>query len=280
MIKNLRILITGASGFIGQHLVRALYKTNTVFPVNNVNEIQHWDYDIIFHLGGNTDTRKTYAPEHIINVLDFSLICQIANRGTPLVYASSASVYGNQESPLSTVTSEVSPLNPYAISKALIEKYASFCPNFSKIGLRYFNVYGPGEQHKVGYNSMVYQIMKAVKSKSPVKLFASGQQERDFVYIDDVIDYTLKAGELVLNKNFNTVYNVGSGKSVSFNKVCEVVAKETGNVVDIEYIKQKYEFFQTKTQAEMDITNFVFKMSPKFDIKAGVSKFNKNWPVN
>lgn len=281
-MHNKNILVTGGNGFVGRNLVAELRKANSVEIVDRVTHINKDNYDLIFHLASNTDTRDNYEPAQANNVFEFSVIADVAKtHRTPVVYASSAAVYGHGSSKAvlhSVVESPMRPMNAYARSKALIETYASFFEGqFSNIGLRYFNVYGPGESHKTGYNSMIYQMIDCLKLGRPIKLFKYGEQKRDFIYVDDAVRYTIRAGDLVLESDFSTVYNVGSGSAVTFSKVADLLMKELGIFCDIDFIENPYGFFQSYTCADMSITNYVFNMTPQHDIASGIKEYLKNW---
>jgi ADP-L-glycero-D-manno-heptose 6-epimerase len=154
-------------------------------------------------------------------------LCQ--DRAIPLMYASSAAVYGDgkifQENP-----SCESPLNIYGYSKLLFDNWVRTRLNDLRapvMGLRYFNVYGPKEAHKASMASVAYHFYNQLKNTGTIKLFegcdgyAHGEQRRDFVYIDDVVDVNL----WLMDHPQSGIYNLGTGKSQTFNDIAHAVLK-------------------------------------------------------
>ena len=160
--------------------------------------LSDYNFDYIFHFAAISDTR-VYDQEIVMqtNVNPFfDLLTKANNDGAVLVYASSAATYGNLVSP-QTVGNEC-PENPYGFSKLMMDQIASrfSChhPETVICGLRYFNVYGPGEHYKENTSSMVNQLCQQILEGRPPRLFeGSDGIMRDFVHIEDVIQGTVKA---------------------------------------------------------------------------------------
>lgn len=229
-----------------------------------------WDY--IFHLAAVSDT--TVRDQLSIlraNVNAFKDILAIAKKsGANLVYASSAATYGNSSAPNIVGVGEV-PENAYGFSKLamdnLNEKKAQNY-DFSVVGLRYFNVYGNGEFYKGKTASMALQLgLQALKDKK-VRLFKNGEQKRDFVYIEDVIQATAKAA--LCGKS--GVFNVGSGKARSFNELLAALKAKLGEF-ECEYIDNPYEFFQTHTEADISKTCEVLGYKARFSLEDGIKDY-------
>lgn len=291
-----QLIVTGAAGFIGSNLARRLNTEgyNNLILVDNfdnavknknlegLNFTQKIDRDqfiewitenseaveFVFHLGARTDT--TEFNFRILDSLNLSYtktlweVCTV--KSIPLLYASSAATYGLGENSFSDehdLVKNLKPLNPYGLSKHLFDIYAleqEQVPPFW-CGLKFFNVYGPGEFHKGRMASVVLHAYKQISETGKVKLFKShnpefgdGEQLRDFIYVDDVTDICLYFFKHYHN-NLNGLYNVGTGKARSFNDVVKAIFTALGKKPDIEYIptpediRDKYQYF---TEARME----------------------------
>ena len=165
------------------------------------------------------DTNYQYSVE----LLDYCL-----ENDVPLIYASSAAVYGaNQE--FREEPSLERPLNIYGYSKLLFDQHVRrrFAASTTQItGLRYFNVYGPGEAHKGGMASIAWHLNQQVQDNGEARLFegsdgySAGEQRRDFIYVDDIVDVNLWFMD---HPDKSGVFNVGTGKASTFNDVANAV---------------------------------------------------------
>lgn len=255
-----KIVITGSSGFIGQNLVNFFAKNYKIICVdkrninkfskfqflnknkliNKLKKIKTGEIECIFHEGANSDTTeknlsKIYA-ENFKYSKDLLEVC--INKKIRLIYASSASIYGVK--PLSFIENKTNtdPDNHYAFSKSLFDNYVDYIlkkkiNSKQIVGLRYFNVYGPAEEHKGNMSSVMYKFFYQYKESHNLKLFkghkgvANGNQRRDFIYVDDVIKVN---NFFFKNKNINGIYNCGTGKAETYNKVAKLVIQNTDNM--------------------------------------------------
>ena len=300
-------IVTGAAGFIGSNIVKALNDRGEtdIICVDNLSKADKfknltdceiadyldkedfierlsedaWKANIaaIFHEGACSDTLETdgrYMMEnnyrYTVNLFEY---CQAAE--VPLLYASSASVYGSG-SVFKEERAHESPLNVYGYSKFLFDQYARRCWSrltSQVVGFRYFNVYGPREQHKGRMASVSFHLFNQYMETGKVRLFEGrdgypdGAQSRDFISIEDVIKVNLY---FLDHPEHSGIFNVGTGRSQPFNDVavatvnaCRVAQQEPVLTLAqmvaqgiLEYIdfpqalKGKYQNF---TQA--DITN-------------------------
>ena len=230
-----RPIITGAQGFIGKHLARSLESpvrcdTEPGFGVWPPDELDlHFNHaSIIYHLGAISSTTETNLNLIAENNIKFSclLLEECIKRNIPFVYASSASVYGLgtqgfQENALST------PLNYYAISKSSFDDFVKQKiddhPESKIIGLRYFNVYGTGEEHKADMASPVHKFIKQAKEEGKIRIFQGSEVYlRDFIHVSDVVNITKSAADMP-----SGIYNVGTGTPRSFLDVAKIVSSLT-----------------------------------------------------
>lgn len=280
----MRCLVTGGSGFIGSVLVRCLLDLgHEVLITGRQNEQKvsapclsytfhdlHWKsispIDIVFHQAAITDT--THKPEkdfYFVNVhcaKDF-FEKALLHGCKKFIYASSCAVYGTSHQPFHE--KETNPSNAYGASKLQFDQWAIPWGEENKvsvIGLRYSNVFGNGEEHKGKSASMIYQLMQQMKVGRP-RLFKWGEQQRDFVHIDDVVDANLLASET----KATGVFNVGSGRATSFNQIVAILNKVLGTNWEVEYFDNPYEGYQEFTQCDLEKSNKILGYSPKGDIE-------------
>ena len=137
------------------------------------------------------------------------------------------------------------------------------------VGVRYFNVYGPGEAHKGKFASMIYQLYKQMKEGRRPRIFEYGEQKRDFVYVKDAVDMTI----LAMNAPKTTVYNVGSGEPHSFNDVIKYLNEALGTSYEPEYFECPYDFYQEYTHADMTKAKEELGFVPKYHLREGIKEY-------
>jgi ADP-L-glycero-D-manno-heptose 6-epimerase len=302
----LNLVVTGGAGFIGSNLVLALQEKfpnarltviddfrsgdfkNLVgyrgdFVAQNLATLDWQDqfgegkFDAIFHLASITDTtlHDQFIQVHD-NVESFRRLLNFARpTRTRIIYASSASTYG-PASEASAESSGAVPANIYAFSKTIMDniaiREAKESPDWTIIGLRYFNVYGPREAHKGVPASMVYHLAQQMKAGQRPRIFKQGEQKRDFVYVKDVVEGSI----LALEPRESGIYNLGCGQARSFNELVDILNKCLGTKFVADYIDNPHAHYQNFTEADLDKVRSALGYQPQFPLEAGVKDY-MNW---
>jgi ADP-L-glycero-D-manno-heptose 6-epimerase len=307
------IIVTGGAGFIGSNLVRALNRAGhadilvvddlrDAHKILNLSDCRIADYidmhefsnrvaagqdfapkiEAIFHQGACTDTTEWNGLLMMRTNYDFSrhLLHYATGRRVPLVYASSASVYGaGREFRVSEDCER--PINIYAFSKLMFDRHvrqvtASF--RSPVIGLRYFNVYGPGEAHKGKMASVIHHFREQLKTGDEIRLFEGsdgyrdGEQQRDFIHVDDIVAVNLWAWQ---QAGKSGIFNLGTGQARSFNDVATAVLKwhGSGRIVYIPFPEHLRGSYQSYTQADLSGLRAAGYSAPFIPIEDGVPRY-------
>jgi len=293
-MKGKNVVVTGGAGFIGSNLVLELERQNYKVTVldnlftgteNNLNGFkgkfinvdisQPFDikerFDVIFHQAAITDPR--FDNDDVttkVNIDGFKNIIELAKKNnSKLVYASSASMYGNGPVPMKE-DQEKDLLSTYAKSKLMMDDIAKeLFDEMHIVGLRYFNVFGPREAHKGRPASMIYHLSKQILSGKKPRLFRMGEQKRDHIYVKDCVTATLKALEAP-----SGVYNVGTGVGTSFNDLIKILNEVWSTDYYPEYFDNPYEgTYQNNTQADTYMAEKHLKFKAKWSLKKGIEDY-------
>lgn len=303
------IIVTGGAGFIGSNLALKLQRDFPDAKITIIDDFRNASFkalegfkgdviagelsalslqkyvdashiDAVFHLASITDTTEhdQYLQVHD-NVESWRNLLQFfAGQNTRLVFASSAATYG-QSAIANKIDQPQKPANVYAFSKVLLENltksFAKENPQQWVVGLRYFNVYGPRETHKLAASSMIYQLAQQMKQGKNPRIFKDGNQKRDFVYVKDIVDYTIAAATSAQARSEGTagIYNAGSGVPRSFNDIVDILNKVLDTQLKAEYIENPYSFYQPHTEADLSATIEGLGVKPQFTLEEGIKDY-------
>ena len=299
-------VVTGGAGFIGSNLTLTLQERFPSARLTVIDDFRSGDFknlvgyrgdfvaqnlatldwrqqfgderfDAIFHLASITDTTNHDQFEQVHdNVESFRRILNFARpTKTRIVYASSASTYG-AATEASVESNGAVPANIYAFSKAILDNIATGAaresPDWIIIGVRYFNVYGPREAHKGVPASMVYHLSKQMKAGQRPRIFKHGEQKRDFVYVKDVVEGSIRG----LDAQQSGIYNLGFGQARSFNELVDVLNQSLSLNLPPEYIDNPHAHYQNFTQADLTRARQALGYEPQFPLEKGVRDY-MNW---
>jgi ADP-L-glycero-D-manno-heptose 6-epimerase len=321
-------VVTGAAGFIGSNIVQGLNARGITDIIavddltegdkfRNLADLHIADYvdaddfydrfsngaygkvEAVFHEGACSDTMESDGAYMMRN--NFGLSCQLFEacqaQGTRLLYASSAAVYGGSDT-FKELPQYEKPLNVYGYSKLLFDQWvrrqtAMFTTQKAQVtGFRYFNVYGPREQHKGRMASVAFHQFNQFKADGVVKLFggydgyAAGEQKRDFVFVNDVVAVNLW---FLDHPDASGVFNLGTGCAQPFNDVAlavvqsmteqqaslaQIVENEAIHYIDFpDALKGKY---QSYTQADLGALRGIGCDHAFADVAKGVTSYLKH----
>jgi len=304
--SNPNFVITGGAGFIGSNLTLALQEKFPNAHLTVIDDFRSGDFKnlagyhgdfvaenlatldwrdkfgdsqianfhAIFHLASITDTTEH---DQFIQVHDnVESLRRLLNFARPtktrIIYASSAATYG-PATEASVESNGAAPANVYAFSKVIMDnlarRAAAESPDWIIIGLRYFNVYGPREAHKGVPASMVYHLSRQMKTGQRPRIFKYGEQKRDFVYVKDAVEGSIRA----LNAQASGIYNVGTGQARSFNELIDVLNKCLGTNFEPEYFDNPHTHYQNFTQADLTSARKALKYEPRFSLEDGVRDY-------
>lgn len=280
----MRTLVTGSAGFIGSHVVAALGERGhevvgvdprSSSPISFEDAVRGGGVERVVHLGAITSTLE--ADEHLLRRVNVELSQRIwrwcTDEDVPLVYASSAAVYGVGLDGFAE-DAACGPLNGYARSKLAFDEWAlaqkDGPPTWA--GCRYFNVYGPGEDHKGAMASLASKAHQDIGVGRPTRLFRWGRQLRDLVWVGDVVDATL----WLLEASVRGVFNVGTGRAAAFEDVISAVWRREGLEPRIEWIDMPPELrdrYQSYTRADVRKLRSVGYERPFLSPEQGVDAY-------
>lgn len=317
-LATARVLITGGAGFIGSALAWGLNtRGNTrIVIADRLGIDEKWrnlvplgfqdyleaddlaerlssgslgDFDLVLHMGACSATTERDAAYLIRNNYEISKrLCRWAlERGTAFVYASSAATYGDGAAGMADDPGSIDtlrPLNMYGYSKLLFDRWARDHDALDRIaGLRFFNVFGPNEDHKADMRSVVHKAHAQIRDSGCVQLFRShhpdyrdGEQRRDFVYVKDVVEMTLH----VAASGDTGLFNIGSGAAHTWLELVRPMFAAMGKAEQIDFIdmpealREKYQYH---TQADISRLRATGYAPPPMPLADAVTDYVTNY---
>ena len=319
MDKQAWTVVTGAAGFIGRNVVAELNRRGEerILVVDDLRADERWknlrglkfeeilsirDFraalsggplppvKAVYHLGACSATTETDADYLLDNNFRYTReLCEwCLEKGARFVYASSAATYGDGAqgySDADAATPALVPLNMYGMSKHLFDLWALRNGVLGRIaGLKYFNVYGPGEDHKGDMRSVINKAYHQIRETGEVKLFKSykpeykdGEQLRDFVYVKDAVAVTLFLHD---QADVSGLFNCGTGKARTWNDLVKATFKAMGMEPKIAYIdmpESLHAKYQYRTEADMAKLRDAGYEDEFTSLEHGVADYVKNW---
>jgi UDP-N-acetylglucosamine/UDP-N-acetyl-alpha-D-glucosaminouronate 4-epimerase len=298
-----RTLVTGGAGFIGSHLVRALLERGDRVRVldnfstgNRANlselgddvelvegELRSYervhnamrDVDLVFHQGALPSVPRsvqdplTTSAVNVEGTLNVLLAARDLG-ARRVVFASSSSIYGRQDTLPLVETARPDPISPYGVAKLAAERY---CVSFSRVypleavALRYFNVFGPRQDPHSQYSAVIPRFITAVAAGRSAPIYGNGEQRRDFTYIANVVEANLLAGE---SPNANGLaLNIATGGSTSVNELVETIGSVLGRETTSEFLPPRPGDI-LESWADVSAATEALGWRPRVDLKEGL----------
>ena len=301
----MRYLVTGGAGFIGSNIVDELVRRGHQVTVlddlstGKETNLSHVRGKIDFREGSvvdlaalrpvcdNTDcvihlAARTSVPKSVLDPvesnrvnIDGTLNVLVAARDAKVrrfVFAASSSAYGETPALPKVETMRPEPISPYGVTKYVGELYAQVFGKvyaLENVSLRYFNVFGPRQDPSSQYSGVLSRFMLAVLKGEPPVVYGDGEQSRDFTYIDNVVDQTLRACEAPGASG--KVFNGGTGARITLNEVLRLLQEITGRKIQAKYDPPRTGDIRD-SQADISLARGVLGYEPRVDFEEGLRR--------
>ena len=313
-----KIIVTGGAGFIGSAVVWRLNELGfeDILIADRLDDTDKWrnlvplriadyfdGYDLletlddlkdvktVFHLGACSSTTETDADYMIRNNYQYTqdLADWSVRNGVRFVYASSAATYGDGSAGMNDGIESLNrlrPLNVYGYSKHMFDQYAARAGMFDRIvGLKYFNVFGPNEDHKGDMRSLVNKAFDQINQRGKLQLFkssnpdyADGEFGRDFVYVKDAVDMTL----FFMENKIGGLFNVGSGRMNTWNALADAIFKALDLPKNVEFVEMPEKLrdrYQYHTKADLTRIRNAGYAAETTELEAAVGDYVRKYLV-
>jgi nucleoside-diphosphate-sugar epimerase len=299
-----KVLITGGAGFLGSHLTDRLlgdghkvividdfstgkmenlqadnrnlsiYNRSVLEDIGNLFE----GVDAVFHLAALTRPQESIKEPKLYNYVNIEGTLNILNncrnhKVKRLVFVSSSSLYGEQDKLPTPETATPNPMSPYALTKLIGEQYCKLFERLYGLEANYirpFNVFGPRQNPEGGYAAAVPKFIDMLKKGETPYITGDGEQNRDFVAIEDVIDLMVLASE---SKVYGEAFNAGSGENITINELYKTICGIMGKKVKPNYVPAVLE--PRTTLADMGKARRLLGWEPKVSLKEGLERILK-----
>jgi UDP-glucose 4-epimerase len=303
LLKGKKIVITGGAGFIGSNIARMLCCNNFVTIIDNLSTgklenlsdvMKEVDFiqgditemealrrafqgaDYVLHLAALPSVQRSIEDPVTSNLhnVDGTLKILVAARDCGIrrvVFSSSSAVYGDCPEQPNIETLIQRPMSPYAVTKAAGEHYCKVFNDvygLETVSLRYFNVFGPGQDPSSQYAAVIPKFLQSISQGRPPTIFGDGEQSRDFVYVADVADANALA--CVAEKAAGRVINIASGKSTTVNELAEILGEILSKDVKLLHVDHPMPGEIKHSSADISAARKLLGYDPRYDVMSGL----------
>ena len=301
----MRVIVTGGAGFIGSHLVEELlHRGATVVVVDDFSsgkeanlarmkgplevvrqsitelgalQASFRSAELVFHLAARTSVPRSVADPVETNRVNIDgtvnvLVAARDAKARRIVYAASSSAYGETPTLPKTEAMRPEPISPYGVTKYVGELYCQVfgrCYGLENVSIRYFNVFGPRQDPGSPYSGVLSRFITAMLENQQPTVYGDGEQSRDFTYVSNVVDATLRAAETPGVSGL--VFNGGTGSRVTLNQTLALLSKISGKPVNTKYDSPRAGDIRD-SQADISLARQMLGYVPSVDFEEGLRR--------